>query len=279
MAHCRASLNFTQRNMLTVDFHVHTIASVHALSTIDELLRQAEKNGMAGFAVTDHSPGIDNTLWLMQNKPGQHNWTEQIKGPDLPYFMTMLFRYQKPAEVKVTLLKGIECNILSDGDPTDVPSFLAHHFDVVIASIHPLPHLFNIVSSEQITERMILALNDPIDIIGHPYHKNYSPIIEPLVIAAGEKEIALELNNSSLQLGKADIEGVRMMLTLAKKHDCRISLSSDAHMSNELGDDKMIVQLLKETEFPDELIVNHSLEAAIRFVKERKTIRDTLKAS
>ena len=70
-----------------------------------------------------------------------------------------------------------------------------------------------------------------------------------------------------------------MMLTLAKKHDCRISLSSDAHMSNELGDDKMIVQLLKETEFPDELIVNHSLEAAIRFVKERKTIRDTLKAS
>lgn len=262
--------------MLTVDFHVHSTASVHALNTIEELLRTADENKMDGIAVTDHSPGIDNTLWLVQNGTGQKSWAEQIKGPDLPYFMTMLFRYQQPDKFRVKLLKGIECNILSEGDPTDVPAFIVHHFDVVIASIHPLPSLFKIIDGEQVTERMILAMNDPIDIIGHPNHNNYSPIIEPLVMAASEKEIALELNNASLLLGKADKEQVKKMLELAKKHECRISVSSDAHMSNELGGDSMTAQLVEEVGFPKELIVNHSLESALAYIQERKEIRQKM---
>jgi len=264
--------------MLSVDFHVHSIASVHALNSVDELLQTADKNGMAGFAITDHSPGIDNTIWLLQNKMDSISWTEQIKGPDLPYFMTMLFRYQQPSELKVKLFKGIESNILSEGEhPTDVPRFIAHHFDVVIASIHPLPSLFKIVNKEQVTERMILAMDDPIDIIGHPYHKNYCPIIEPLVKAASEKGIVLELNNASFQLGKADFEQATRMLKHAKEFDCRISLSSDAHMCNELGNDEITTRLIKETDFPKRLIVNHSLMAAVDYVNERKKAREALK--
>ena len=49
--------------------------------------------------------------------------------------------------------KGIECNILSHGETaTDVPLKLAAEFDVVIASIHPLEHVFIKQSQEQLTE-------------------------------------------------------------------------------------------------------------------------------
>ena len=265
--------------MLAVDFHVHSIASVHALNSIEELLQTAEKKGMEGFAITDHSPGIDNTIWLLQNKADKISWSEQIKGPDLPYFMTMLFRYQQPLDTNVRLFKGIECNILSEGErATDVPDFIAHHFDIVIASIHPLPSLFNFKNADQVTERMILAMNDSIDIIGHPNHQNNCPLIEPLVISASKKGIALELNNASLKLGKANFEQTKTMLHLAKQYDCRISLSSDAHMSNELGNDEMTARMLEDTSFPKELIVNHSLQAAVDFSDERKAIRTARKA-
>ncbi len=263
--------------MLKVDFHTHSIASGHALNTIDELLRQADRNGIEGMAITDHSPGIDNTVWLAQNQPDGEIWQHVIKGPDIPYFTTLLARYRQPADANAVLFKGIECNILGAGPlPTDVPRFIAKHFDVVVASIHPLPAIFKVESSEQITARMILAMDDPIDIIGHPYHQNYSPYMEPVVQAAADKGITLEMNNSSLQLGKADLEQVMLMLVLASRMDCRISLASDAHMTNELGDDDKIRQLLAEVDFPQELIVNHSLQAAREFIATRKQVRQEI---
>ncbi|MCP4757017.1 MAG: PHP domain-containing protein [Proteobacteria bacterium] len=265
--------------MLKIDFHTHSTASVHALNTVEELLRQADKNGMEGIAVTDHSPGIDNTIWLIQNQLDSANWRDNIKGPDIPYFMTLLFRYRQPSDLKVHLFKGIECNILSNGTvATDVPRFIAGQFDIVIASVHPLPSLFKMENSEQLTERMIMAMDEPIDIIGHPFHRNYCPYMEPIVQAAAEKEIALEMNEASMRMGKADSDQVKSMLKLAKGKDCRISLSSDAHMTNELGNDENIRRMLEETDFPKELIVNHSMKYAVDFIQERKKVRKNVSA-
>ncbi len=260
--------------MLTVDFHTHSIASIHALSTIAELLHQADKNKMDGIAITDHSPGIDNTAWLIKNQPLNTLWQNQIKGPDLAYFKTLLSRYQQPSDVKAQLFKGIECNILSQSDRlTDVPIFMADHFDIVIASLHPLPLLFKVENRNQITERVIAAMDDPIDIIGHPYQHGCCPIMEPLVTAAVEKEIALELNNLSFQLGKANTEQAVLMLKLAKQKGCCVAVSSDAHMSTELGGDTKIKQLLSEAKFPEQLIINRTIQATRAFVKTRKKIR------
>ena len=177
----------------------------------------------------------------------------------------------------MVLFKGIECSILSEGSfPTDVPLNIAGHFDIVIASVHTLPSLFKFKSREQVTEKMIEAMNDPVDIIGHPYLKSGCPDFEPLVKAAAEKGIALELNNYAIELRKAFREDALTMLQVARKCECRISLGSDSHMNNELGMDREIKSLLKETDFPDELIVNTSLMKASAFVKERKKHRAEL---
>ena len=260
--------------MLSIDFHTHSIVSGHAMNSIEELLRQADANGMEGLAITDHCPGIDNTLWLIRNRLDSAGWESRIRGPDISHFLVFLSRYQQPSDIKTRLFKGIECNILDSGDRgTDVPLFIADKFDVVIASVHPLESLFTVTSREQVTERIILAMDDPIDIIGHPFQKSCSPILEPLVQAAVDKGITLELNNSSLFHKKSEVEDILSMLRLAREKGCTVSISSDAHMSNELGLDREIRAVLQDSRFPEELIVNRSLSSATEFIQERQRRR------
>jgi histidinol phosphatase-like PHP family hydrolase len=245
------------------------------MNSIEEMLRQAEQMGMAGIAITDHSPGTDNTVQFAQNKEYDYHWSQRIKGPDTHYFKVLISRYQAPEEIKVRLFKGIECNILGEGMPVvDIPTDLVSKFDLVIASVHPIPFLFEFRSQGHLTERIVLAMDESIDIVGHPFHRNYESSDQEFIIkTAAEKNVALELNNSSLRLKKAQQTTMLKMLELAKKHDCRISLASDSHVANELGGDGHIRPLLEQVHFPGELIVNNTLEDATAFVEERKKIR------
>lgn len=260
--------------MLVVDFHTHSIQSVHAINTLEELLNCAQRKQIQAIAITDHSPGIDNSFYFLQrseNLPENYTW---IKGPDYHYFHVLLTRYHSPPEIPVQLFKGIECSILSHSDrKTDLPFKLASDFDIVIASVHGMPHLFQIQSREQLTEKMMDAMSDPIDILGHPCQKKSCPDLEPVVKKAAECGIAMELNTNSLFLKKATVEDTTRMLKLAKKHHCSISLGSDAHMSNELGMDHESKILLDDLKFPSELIVNASLASAKKFISTRKKIR------
>ncbi len=266
--------------MLPVDFHSHSIASVHAMHTLEELLRHASLHGMDALLVSDHSPGTDNSIWLARREGKSSGDEVRISGPDLHYFRVFQSRYTPSAEYSTLLLKGMEANILGEGaHGCDAPLPLARGFDIVIASVHELPHLFHITSTEHSTERMILAMDGPIDIIGHPCQDAYCPHIEPLVRAAADKGITLELNNASLMHGRARPERVLEMLDWAKKLDCRISLGSDAHVLSELGRDEFITPALEEAEFPDELIVNRTLQTAQAFIAERKAIRSQVTAS
>ncbi len=260
--------------MLDVDFHAHSLASHHAINSIEEMLRRADQLGISAIAITDHGPGTDNTILIAQDSKNEHHWSQRINGPDSHYFKVFVSRYQAPEEIQTRLFKGIECNIFGEGEVvTDIPVNLISDFDVVIASVHPLPYIFELKDQQQVTERMLLAMDEAIDIIGHPFHKNFELDQELIVRSAAEKGVALELNNSSLRLKKASIPTVLKMLELAVKFDCHISLSSDAHVSTELGCDESIRPLLSQTNFPSELIVNQSLDAAMQFIEQRKKIR------
>ncbi len=244
------------------------------MHTLEELLRRASELGMAGLLVSDHSPGTDNSVWLARQGLTNADGEARVEGPDRHYFKVFLSRYEASPEHATRLFKGIEVNILGKGERgCDVPLSLAPGFDVIIASVHLLPHLFQVHDAEGVTERMILAMEEPIDIIGHPFHENPKPNMEKLVKAAIDKGITLELNNASLRHGKAMVDSAREMLKWAKKEGCGISLGSDAHVLSEFGRDEHIIPLLAEAEFPEELIVNRSLGIARSFIAERKRIR------
>lgn len=265
--------------MLTVDFHTHSIASHHAMNTIDEMLRYADRYGIQGLAITDHGPGTDNAVQIAKNPEEIYHLSNRISGPDSHFFNVFVSRYQPPEDIKTCLFKGIECNILGKGNLiVDLPLKYIADFDVVIASVHPIPHIFSIESPQHVVDRVLTAIEQPIDIIGHPFHKVYPAGMEEIVKAAAEKGITLELNNSSLRLKKAESQTLCKMLELVKRYQGRISLSSDAHAANEIGGDESLIPVLKETSFPSELIVNYTLESALRFVEERKKRRAEMKA-
>ncbi len=260
--------------MLKVDFHTHSLASHHALNSIEEILQQADQLGMAGVAITDHGPGTDNSVQIAQNPNSAYHWSERIKGPDTHFFKVFLSRYEAPRNIQTKLFKGIECNILGSGDEIiDLPKNLAADFDIVIASVHPLPYIFELQDQKSVADRIILAMDAGADVIGHPFHKTFELDQELIVAAAADKGVALELNNSSLRLKKALESSILKMLGLAKSKGCKISLASDAHATNELGSDECIRPLLSQSDFPEELIINNSLESACRFVNQRKKIR------
>lgn len=263
--------------MLNVDFHCHTIASVHGMNTIEEMLRRADKIGLSAVALTDHCPGLDNTLWIANRFGEEANWKGVIKAADLPYFKTFLSRYSPPEELKVKLFKGIECNILENGkQATDIPASLAGEFDLIIASLHPIPALFKSKDQDIITERYLAAMEEPLDVIGHPFQRSWCPSPKPFVRKAAEKGIALELNNASLLLEKSDVDKVTEMLILAKQYSCGISLASDAHATNELAGNTGINKMLEQTGFPSELLVNDTLEKAESFIQQRKEVRERM---
>ena len=51
---------------------------------------------------------------------------------------------------------------------------------------------------------------------------------------------------------------------------CPVIVSSDAHAINEIGQDGMIRPILKDLDFPQELILNRDPESVYAFIESRR---------
>ncbi|GFP38274.1 putative hydrolase, partial [Candidatus Hakubella thermalkaliphila] len=95
---------------ILADLHVHTLASGHAYSTIEEIAAAAAAKQLEVVAITDHGPAM----------PG---------GPHEYYFGNL---WVLPAEVGgVTILRGAEVNILEEHGRLDLPEVLLKQLDIV----------------------------------------------------------------------------------------------------------------------------------------------------
>ena len=107
---------------------------------------------------------------------------------------------------------------------------------------------------------MIAAIeNKWTDIIAHPGDGTCELLFEPIVDAAYRTGTLLELNSSSLRpiRNKPSAHANYLeILRLCKKHDMPVILGSDAHISFDIANYQYALPLLKEADFPDELIVN-----------------------
>jgi putative hydrolase len=101
---------------LAADLHVHTTASGHAYSTVEEYAARAKKIGLKAFAITDHGPAM----------PG---------GPHLYHFYNM--RMVPEVFKGVRIYKGAEVNIINDRGDLDVPDDLLAILDIVTVAMHP----------------------------------------------------------------------------------------------------------------------------------------------
>ena len=86
-----------------------------------------------------------------------------------------------------------------------------------------------------------------------------------------ESHTLLEINNSSLKptRNKVDArENNRKLLELCKRYEVPVILGSDAHISFDIANYEFLYALLNQTEFPEELIVNRSVEIFKNYLKK-----------
>ncbi|MBX2816438.1 MAG: PHP domain-containing protein [Saprospiraceae bacterium] len=188
--------------------HVHSAYS-DGVNSIEELAVHAHQAGYAYLGITDHSQiavyanGLNEKRLLEQ-------WAEIEE-----------LNEQGPCRI----LKGIECDILNDGD-LDYEDELRSKFEFVIASIHT-----NIKMDEQkATQRLVRAIEHPhTNIVGHPtgrllLGRSGYPIDMAMILdACAANGVALELNCSPSRM---DIDW--RWIAPAIERGVKIALNPDA---------------------------------------------------
>ena len=141
--------------------------------------------------------------------------------------------------------------------------------DLVIASLH-LPCFAKGATKETYTEAYLKVMENPyVNIIGHPDDGRIPVDYEKIVEAAAKYGKILEVNNSSLTPGgfrQNARENQHTILELCKKYKVPVTLASDAHVDSDVGNVRYSLEVVRECGFPEELIVNTSIEKLKKYI-------------
>lgn len=226
---------------ILLDVHTHTVASGHAFSSLQEMVRAAADKKLRLLGITEHTPGIPGSCAPIYFR-NLHVVPRQMYG--------------------VELLLGAELNIIDYKGNVDMDESYFPYLDIKIAGIHSL--CYTPGTREENTEAIIGAIRNPhIHIISHPGDGTASVYFEPIVRAAKEHRTLLEINNSSLKpiRHKATARDNNLeILRLCKQYDVPVLLGSDAHISFNIACYDYIYELLHLTEFPEQLILNDKVD-------------------
>ena len=162
----------------------------------------------------------------------------------------------------------MEANIIDyDGNTDAVFDKYTTGIDYLIASLHTV--CLEPGTKEENTRATINAMDKPlVKIIGHPDDGRYELDYEAVVKAAKEKNVLLEVNNSSLNQGAFRPnarENYKELLDLCKKYKVKIILGSDAHICYQVGIFDNAEKLLEEVDFPKELVINYHEDEIKKF--------------
>ncbi len=237
------------RNIL--DSHTHTIASGHAYNTIYEMAHTASEKGLELLGITEHSVKMPGTC---------HEY----------YFKNLRILPRTMCGIEVMF--GAEANILDYDGSLDMEQKLLEQMDVVVASLHT-PCIRPGTIEENTRAYLKVMENPAVNIIGHPDDSRYPIDYEALVLGAKEHGKLIELNNGSLHpLGARQdpLPNDVRLLELCRKYGVMVIQDSDAHCADEVGNHQFTDLLLEEMDFPEELIVNRSVELYKSFINRFK---------
>ncbi|MDY0189819.1 MAG: phosphatase [Desulfuromonas sp.] len=228
-----------------VDLHVHTVASGHAYSTIEEITRAAAAKGVRGVGMSDHGPA-------MHGAPHEY------------HFMALRFMPEWLNGVRV--FKGVEANILAGGR-VDLGDNFLRDLDVVLAGFH-VDCGYTGTTAAQNTKAMLQVMENPlVNIISHPGNPAFPIDYEAVVKQALATGTALEINSSSLGNARCGSKPHCMEIArLCAEHGTQIAIGSDAHISVTVGEVAAAVELALAAGVRWEQVVNRTLESTLKFL-------------
>lgn len=232
-----------------LDIHTHTLASGHAYNTIWEMAQAAKEKGLALLGISDHAPKMPGSC---------HEF----------YFSNL--KVVPRTIYGLPVLQGVELNIIDYDGTIDLSERVLREMDYAIASLHT-PCLAP-GTMRQNTRAYLKAMENPyIKIIGHPDDGRFPIDYETLVPAAKEHGVLLEINNNSLNpngFRKDTVQNDRKILELCIKYQTPVIMGSDAHVSTDIGRHERVTALMDEVGFPEELVVNCSVETLKKYINQ-----------
>lgn len=244
---------FGKKHPLIADLHVHTLSSGHAYSTIEEYARRAKKIGIKYIAMADHGPS-------MPGAPHYYHFANLVMLPKYLY--------------GVRILRGVEANIVDATGKLDLSVDDLDRLDVVMVAMHPVCG-YESQGEKKNTEVLLAAIEKypQINILAHPGNPRYPVEIETVVAFAKQKNVIVEINNSSFTgTRKGCWERCLAFAREVKKQDWVVIIGSDSHQALMLGTSDLAFKLLKEADFPMDKVVNTSEKLIKRHILERKGV-------
>lgn len=198
------------------DLHAHTKAT-DGQNSMKEMAEAARDRGLEYLAITDHSRRLAMAKGLDSKR-----LFEQLEEID---------RLNETA-IGITLLKGIEVDILEDGS-LDLPDEDLSRLDLVVGAVHSHFRL----SRQQQTERILRAMDHPyFTILAHPTGRlideraPYDVDMPRVIRHARERGCFLEVNAHPIRLDLTDTD-----CQAAKEAGVMVSINSDAHSTLDFG--------------------------------------------
>ena len=208
------------RAALRGDLHCHSDWSDGG-SPIEEMVVTAMELGHDYLVLTDHSPRLK-----VANGLSVERLTRQLGVIDA---------VNMHLDGQFRLLKGIEVDILDDGELDQTPEML-DKLDVVVASVHSKLKM----NAGPMTTRMVAAVSNPqVNVLGHCTGRlvegergtrDQSSFDAAAVFeACAAHDVAVEINSRPERRDPPD-----ELLTMALEAGCLFSIDSDAHAPGQL---------------------------------------------
>jgi len=226
--------NDIHKNIPLWDYHIHTTIT-DGTSSFEEYIQTGINRGLQAIVFTEHVR--KTSLWYPE-------FIESVEGSRESY------------KQKINIFHGIETKILNVDGELDATDDMLDTAELVLGSVHRFPGLSSTpaISNYNLSEDQFAKIelelakeilkNPDVDVLAHPggmfmrkFKKNVpAGFIEDLIGVANRHDRAIEINSSYLKDISLDTEPFSQMNPL-------ISLGSDAHNKDELGD---IIQFMKK---------------------------------
>lgn len=237
--------------IIKTDLHCHSTVSDHAFSTIMENITYAAKAGLEAIAITDHGTALGDA-------PHKFYYPSFVRLPD----------YVEG----VRLLKGCEVNILNNQGELDLNDKILSTMDIVIASVHN-PFYRDADENGDNTDMYLKVLENPyVDILGHSGNPMCKYDIEKVISRAKQLGKFIEINENTFAARPMNVDLCKQIATTAKQLGAYVVVNSDAHFCTNVGVFTQAKEMLKEIDFPENLIANTSYEKLKNIMKDRKNI-------
>ncbi len=206
----RSPAALVDRDAILGVIHTHSTYS-DGVNTLEEMGNYAQEQGYRYLGITDHSQ-----IAVYANGATEEDVVAQWEEVDQINRANKDFR----------ILKGIECDILANGDLDYSDEFRAG-FEFVISSIHTTIKM----DEAKATARTIKAIEHPhTNILGHPTGRlllgrdGYPLDMAKVIDACAANQVAIELNASPYRL---DLDW--QWIPLAVERGVKICINPDAH--------------------------------------------------